>query len=166
VRWSFDTGGDQYGMGAPAPMFANGTVYFAAVSPPGSASETFYALNASTGAVRWSQSSSAPGRPAFARGVVYKTFADGLHAIAASSGHTLWVAHGPVGEPVIANGVVYMATPTGLRTVSAANGTPLRSGATGNVTSSLIVVNGTIYAESTSGSSVTAYTLRGVLPSD
>src|SRR5439155_14001745 len=112
------------------PAVAGGVVYW------GSATGTFYALDAATGTTLWSTPIYIAGLvgPAVVDGVVYVGGADGtVHALDAATGLQLWSYDtGAIdigSSPAVANGVVYVApgpgTMTSLVALDAASGTLL-----------------------------------------
>jgi RHS repeat-associated protein len=117
-----------------------------------------YALNASTGTIVWTYQSGnfEYDSPIVANGVVYIASCDdgSLNALQASDGSVLWrnLTVGCVGDqtPTLANGVVYVGSVDhSIYALSATDGTSLWSYATrGQVSSSLAVVNETVYAAS------------------
>lgn len=70
---------------------------------------TLYALDAGTGAVRWSKmlSSLYMETPAVANGMVYVVSGTMVYGLNASTGAVLWQAAGYGSSPIVANGVVY-----------------------------------------------------------
>jgi outer membrane protein assembly factor BamB len=86
-----------------SPAVAYGTVYIGSWE-----NQSLFALDAITGAVRWSASTGVnPGSPVVAGGVVYVGDESGVHAFDAISGQELWNAPTP-GEPVVANGMLFV----------------------------------------------------------
>jgi outer membrane protein assembly factor BamB len=88
---------------------ANGVVYFGTGGP-------FYALNATTGALKWTFNASVSGVPAVANGVVYiGTTSQYFYALNAATGAQLlrynlgvgYVSYSS-GIPVVASGVLYI----------------------------------------------------------
>jgi len=107
-RWTYNFGG---GCCTSSPTIAEGTIY---ISPIWS---NLYAMDASTGALRWTAPASGPPYtgPSVVNGVVYAIGGDGyIEALDALTGVTLWsyfVDNTGYGEaPVVANGVVYVAS--------------------------------------------------------
>ena len=95
---------------------ANGVVYIS--SGNGAASNSTYALNATTGAILWSVDLKGGNgsSPAVANGVVYLGTANGImYALDASTGAALWSDKlvGTLTSPVVANGVVYNTVGSG-----------------------------------------------------
>jgi eukaryotic-like serine/threonine-protein kinase len=86
-----------------------------------------YALDASTGAVRWRSSTDVAGlpRPAVANGMVYVAFYDGsVYALNAQTGAQGWRfqtdgARGMQPSPVVATGAVYVSSSTFLYALNA-----------------------------------------------
>jgi outer membrane protein assembly factor BamB len=108
--WRYDTGDSVI---ASSPAVAGGAVYF------GCYDGKLYALNASTGAVRWDYTTGGliQSCPAVAGGVVYVGSNDGkLYALNASTGAVKWTATtgGDIfTSPAVANGVVYAGSMDG-----------------------------------------------------
>jgi uncharacterized repeat protein (TIGR01451 family) len=105
-----------------SPAVANGVVYIGsdginipvqgAVATPGN----LYALNASNGALLWSdKTGDIGGAPAVANEIVYVGSAKGLYALNASTGALLWSRTSQYGadSPAVANGVVYFSSGDG-----------------------------------------------------
>jgi outer membrane protein assembly factor BamB len=108
-KWSFATGGAVIS----SPAVANNVVYF------GSEDGNLYALNATTGVLKWTYPVGATvSSPTVANGVVYiGTESGDLYAIDATSGSPDWVstlepidAGSVTGSPEVANGTVYVST--------------------------------------------------------
>jgi len=99
LHWSYNATGS-------SPVIADGVVYFAS-------SGSLYALNATTGALRWKTSVTGNSYtdPAVANGVVYVGSTDGnLYALNGQTGAILWsytTGEPFTGDPTVANGVVY-----------------------------------------------------------
>jgi outer membrane protein assembly factor BamB len=154
LDWSYSTG-DGTGIHG-SPSVVDGVVYV------GSDSNYVYALDASSGALRW-KSATPPkynlhvwSSPAVANGIVYIGTSDygssggGVYAFTADGGRPLWSAltGGATVEssPAVANGVVYVGTNDGkLHALNAASGAPLWSATIGGGRSSPAVVNGVVY---------------------
>jgi outer membrane protein assembly factor BamB len=133
-----------------SPAVVNGVVYY------GSDNGTFYALNASTGALLWSyttpQGNSVISSPAVMNGVVYfsSTNDGNLYALNASTGALLWsdpIADHFGSSPAVANGVVYICgNYYDIYAVNASTGAILWSRQIGSqLTSSPAVANGVVY---------------------
>ena len=122
VLWSFRTGND-----ARDPTVVDGTVYFA------SKDKNVYAVDATTGALRWyfttsGGSDGAVGSPAVAGGVVYVGDAHGtFYALDATTGELIWkFAAGGWPVAAVADGIVYVAG-SAFYALDAADGTLLWS---------------------------------------
>jgi hypothetical protein len=127
----------------------------------GSGDKSLYALNASTGAKRWSftAASAVVSSPAVANGIVYfasddlQTGAGNVYALNATTGTKLWsyAASGPFvsSSPAVANGVVYVASMCGCA-LNALTGALVSTQTNfGNlITSSATVANGMVYVQS------------------
>jgi outer membrane protein assembly factor BamB/tRNA A-37 threonylcarbamoyl transferase component Bud32 len=102
--WTASTGAFVFS----SPAVANGVVYVS--------SDKLYALNASTGTLKWVYNTGGGGSsPAVANGVVYVGSGDyKLYALNASTGQTLWTSAptgaGIISSPAVANGVVYVGS--------------------------------------------------------
>jgi outer membrane protein assembly factor BamB len=102
--WTASTGAFVFS----SPAVANGAVYVS--------SDKLYALNASTGTLKWVYNTGGGGSsPAVANGVVYVGSGDyKLYALNASTGQTLWTSAptgaGIISSPAVANGVVYVGS--------------------------------------------------------
>ncbi len=143
-----------------SPAVANGTLYVGSYDLNGD----LYALDASTGAVRWTFPTG-PGNtfpsihssPAVSNGVVYVGAQDhNLYAIDAATGVERW--HFTTGSaiyssPVVANGVVYFGSfDHSIYAISAATGQKLWNHSLGSqVISNPAVANGVVYETSSSG---------------
>jgi outer membrane protein assembly factor BamB len=119
-KWRFYVG---YTSGQLA--VADGTVYV------GTVFGTLYALDQSTGEVRWlfdiGEGSDTLGLPAIAGGLVYVAGGQTLHAIDAATGKERWhftatTEDEELGAPSVANGVVYVAGKHALYAVDAKTG--------------------------------------------
>jgi outer membrane protein assembly factor BamB len=126
------------------PAVANGLVYV------GSPNSGLYALDAATGALRWTALT--PGTvsysPAVANGVVYVSAGAGLWALDATNGALRWTAHTsdePRSSPAVANGVVYVGTKVSLDALDAATGALRWTAPIGSRVSSPAVDNGVVY---------------------
>ena len=92
------------------PALSNGVVYV------GSDDNNVYALNANTGAIKWSFRTGdfVASSPAIANGVVYVESDDGnFYALNASTGAPLWqytVSNYAASGPAVANGLVYIGS--------------------------------------------------------
>jgi outer membrane protein assembly factor BamB len=150
-----------------APRVAHGLVYFGVGG-------SLYALEASTGAVRWQAATGGQGSapPAIANGVVYISSHTGVisdvglfSALDATTGAVRWEDRMSVSEdasPVVANGVVYVGTGGSLVALDASTGalrwqfhssdpnTPYFAFSTP------VVANGVVYANSEGDQSVYA----------
>lgn len=93
-----------------SPAVANGVVYV------GSADDSLYALNASTGALLWKYRTNnyVVSSPTVANGVVYIESVDGnLYALNASTGELLWsdqIGNLVYSSPTVINGVLYVGS--------------------------------------------------------
>jgi len=111
LDWSYAAPGGAHDHASPAVV--NGVVYI------GSGDGSVYALNATTGAPRWSYAtgSSVVSSPAVANGVVYIGSNDGkLYALSASYGSLMWSSFtgAPVSSsPAVANGSVFVGANDG-----------------------------------------------------
>jgi outer membrane protein assembly factor BamB len=113
--WSKQLGGS---LGPPRSLagtlagqaVANGVLYVGIQGKPGL--YTLYALDAGTGAVRWSKllASLYFETPAVANGVVYVVSGGMVYALNAATGAVIWQAAGYGNSPIVANGVVYTGT--------------------------------------------------------
>jgi outer membrane protein assembly factor BamB len=151
LMWQSGCCDSDFGLpGLPPPAVANGVVYVS------SDHGTVYALNASTGATLWSNTTVGLsfGSPAVANGVVYVD--DGnLYALNASTGAKLWSyttggqlpGGQPLSSPAVANGVVYFGSDDGnVYALNASTGAKLWSFTTAYpVESSPAVANGVVY---------------------
>jgi outer membrane protein assembly factor BamB len=161
VQWIFTT----QGAVESSPAVVNGVVYI------GSDDGNLYALNAATGAMKWSYfTGTAAGRadnscpsclipapiissPAVANGAVFfGSSNNGVYALSASTGSLLWTftTGGPVtSSPAVANGAVYIGSNDGnLYALNATTGALLWSYATGLSQGNLspAVAEGVVYA--------------------
>jgi outer membrane protein assembly factor BamB len=150
VLWSFPT--TNY-VNASAAV-ANGTVYIGTHDGTG----TVYALDATTGAVRWTRQVAGGGyiqSPlSFANGLVYTGSGTGLWALSATSGAIVWsaTAGGQVDAvPAFANGVLYYSDFSRLRAVAATTGAPIWSQSLPCQCSSATVANGVVYVGAVDG---------------
>ncbi len=133
-----------------AAAIVQGVIYF------GSDDWNVYALNASTGAKRWSYPTDQPveSSPAIVDGVVYIGSADGnVYALNASTGAKLWsylTGKAVFSYPTVANGVVYVGSDDhNLYALNAKTGSKLWSYSTGlYVRSSPTASNGVVYVGS------------------
>jgi outer membrane protein assembly factor BamB len=149
LLWKYTTGASGYSSYS-SPAVANGMVYV------GSFDRNVYALNASTGALRWKHTTldQVQSSPAVANGVVYigSGVADGnVYALKASTGALLWkYAAGRASSPAVANGVVYVGSrDRHVYALNAATGALLWKYTIGaSVYSSPAVVNGVVYVGS------------------
>ena len=145
VEWSFQTGSD---FESTSPVVANGAVYVG--------TDQVYALDASTGALRWT-SQHGERTPAVANRVVFDASSDGtISALRASTGERLWsFSTGGVwlSSPAVVNGIVYIgSTDNSIYALSAATGDLIWSFATGGwVQSSPAVAHGVVYFGSNDG---------------
>ena len=126
------------------PAVANGLVYV------GSPDSGLYALDAATGAVRWTAPTVSTGySPAVANGIMYVAAGGGLYALDATSGALRWTAQtsdDPWSSPAVANGVVYVGTKVSLDALDATTGALRWTAPTGSMVSSPAVNNGVVYA--------------------
>ena len=127
--WDFTTGG----FGAdPSPTIANGTVYI------GSDDRNFYALNATTGAQVWTNTTgyTIASTPAIYHGTVYFGSEDHyVYALNASTGAEIWTYNTGAyiySSPTVANNTVYIADDTVLHALDATTGTQLWSRSLGS----------------------------------
>jgi outer membrane protein assembly factor BamB len=110
VKWSYTTGGN---VSFSSPAVAGGVVYV------GSIDGKVYALNAATGAVKWTYAtiSAVMSSPAVAGGVVYVGSDDQkVYALNAATGALDWsyTTGGNIGtSPAVADGVVYTGSSDG-----------------------------------------------------
>ena len=136
-----------------SPAVANGVVYV------GSYDHKLYALDAATGAFKWSDTMGGGvwSSPAVANGIVYIGNDDHkLYALDAATGAFLWsytTGDQVTSSPAVANGVVYVGSlDNSLYALDAVTGAFLWSYTTGNrVWSSPAVANGVIYVGSWDG---------------
>jgi hypothetical protein len=151
--WNYSTGGIWFS----SPAIANGILYM------GSLDKKLYALNADTGALKWSYTTGGPldySSPAvaLAKGLVFVGSNNGkLYALNADTGAFKWsyTTGGPLvySSPAVANGVVYVGSNDGnVYALNAVSGASLWSAFTGSeVGSSPAVVNGKVYVGSKNG---------------
>jgi outer membrane protein assembly factor BamB len=139
LDWSFRTGGGVFS----SPAVAGGVLYI------GAEDGHVYALNAATGAKRWSFPAGTDSSPAVANGVVY-IGSGNMYALNAATGARRWTF--PAGgiddsSPAVANGVVYIGSDNGhVYALNAATGDKRWSFHTGGfLFSSPAVVNGVVY---------------------
>ena len=140
-----------------SPTVVGGVAYVA------SNSNTFYALNATTGAVIWKiyTDSSVESSPAVVGGVIYVGLLwDGhngyVEALNATNGALIWrfaTNSGIESSPIVVNGVVYIGSYLGyIYALDATNGNLIWSYQTGSSTySSPALVNGVLYEGSYNG---------------
>ena len=126
LLWTFTSWNSSFESVFTPFVATNDTLYFGSSSSPfvatnntiiGNFTNTMYALDATTGAVKWTrdfnENVSTPsliGAPSFADGILYFTCGDGkLYALDGRSGTVKWTYDIglPGGEPVIVNGTVY-----------------------------------------------------------
>lgn len=104
IEWEVETGDDIWG----SPIVVDGTVYI------GSADNTIYAIDASTGAVDWTFPTDhrIEGTPAFADGTIFiGSYDKRIYAIDAETGDEQWSVEtdGLIrGSPTVVDGVVYI----------------------------------------------------------
>jgi outer membrane protein assembly factor BamB len=143
LRWNNATG-----IVIASPVLLNGVVYF------GTEGGEFYALDARGGLLLWEITLGGDEvfpAPAVLDGIVYVSSEDGLLALDAATGTTLWKDDiGGIDSPTVVDGVVYVAS--GDNTVYAVNantGSLLWKFATGSfLNSSPAVANGVVYVGS------------------
>jgi outer membrane protein assembly factor BamB len=148
--WTFHLGSGDATYPASSPALVNGVVYV------GSFDDHLYALDAATGAKRWSFRTGASIRssPAVANGVVYVGSEDGrLYALDDATGTQRWSFQSgtSVGSsPTVAHGTVYIGFGDhNVYALDAATGAMRWSFRTGNyVFSSPAVANGVVYVGS------------------
>src|SRR5262249_36391807 len=128
--------------------------------------DSLYALDAATGALRWSSGAVwGNSSPAVANGVVYIGSFDGnVYAFDAVTGDQLWsytTGDGVQSSPAVANGEGHLGSTDGnVYALDAVTGVKLWSHTTGGVwEASPAVVNGTVYIGATDSSSVYAFGL-------
>ncbi|MEI7827506.1 MAG: PQQ-binding-like beta-propeller repeat protein, partial [Euryarchaeota archaeon] len=151
--WSYWTGD----WVVSSPAIVNGVVYV------GSNDNKVYALNAATGAKKWSYTTgdyynttgdSVSSSPAVANGIVYVGSEDGkVYALNAQTGTKLWsywTGDWVVSSPAIVNGIVYVGSNNNkVYALNAATGAKKWSYTTGDdVSSSPAVANGIVYVGS------------------
>ncbi len=102
LKWKYYTGWQA----AYAPTISNNILYMAL--------DKLYALDATTGVLKWSYPVAWGSPPAVAGGVVYFAGAATLHALDANSGSLKWKyvgdSYGSCSAPAVSNGVVYFTT--------------------------------------------------------
>ncbi len=145
-------GSTRPGSVASSPAVVNGVVFF------GSYGNYFYALNATTGALLWSNliGPVVNSTPAVANGVVYVgSYTGDVYALDAGTGALLWnSARGGVeSSPAVANGVVYVGSDDyNVYALDPSTGALLWNYTMSNtVESSPAVVNGILYIVDNSG---------------
>jgi outer membrane protein assembly factor BamB len=153
LRWRFQTDG---GTIDGVPTVANDLVYVGVQDGPYAGS--VYALEASTGAVRWRvhDSMHAYSAPAVADGVLYVGSTEGsVAALDARTGTVRWrfQTDGPVGSlPAVANGVVYAAFNDGsvyaLNAKTGAQRWRFQTDGAQGMAPSPVVANGAVYVSS------------------
>jgi outer membrane protein assembly factor BamB len=172
VAWSYTTGN----LVESSPAVVNGLLYV------GSYDGNLYALDAATGAKKWSAPTGAAifdSSPAVAKGIVYVGSEDGkVYAFNATTGVLKWTktTGGQVeSSPTVSNGIVYIGSDDGnLYALDAATGAVNWSAPTGGaIYSAPAVVNGTVYAGSVdaslyafdagSGAQLWNYTTGGII---
>jgi len=137
-----------------SPAAVNGVVY------AGSADDNVYALDATTGSLRWKYSAakSVYSSPAVAEGFVYAGSADGsIYALNAGTGALVWKRS--IGyfamSPAVANGVVYVVSSNGnvyhLNALNAKTGVPLWKYVVKPEPTDPVVANGMVYFGSGDG---------------
>ncbi len=143
LKWSYNVGNLVY---ESSPAVVDGVLYIGAGS--------LYALDADTGAERWSYPlSNWAASPALENGIVYSNSQDGnIYALNARTGAKLWssaIGSDDYSSPAVVDGVVYVGSGypnNSLYALDARTGAKLWSYATGNtVDSSPTVVNGVVY---------------------
>ena len=144
-RWYFLTGG----LNGSTPVEANGTVYI------GSVDKRLYAVDAMTGAQRWStKMTGVVSTSTLSDGMIYAASADGfVTALDVATGSIHWrFAIGSAGAaPAAANGYVYVLAPGGyLSTLDARTGVELRTFKTTTFNRALspTLANGMLYVTS------------------
>ena len=153
LLWTFTAAPSTNGSAIESsPSEVNGVVYV------GSDNGNLYALNAATGAQRWSFNAgnlSLVSSPAVVNGVVYVDGASDVYALNAATGAQIWsfATGGEGSSPTVANGVVYVGSADGnVYALNAATGAKLWSFTTGGqVVSSPAVVHGVVYIGSFDG---------------
>ena len=147
-----------------SPVVANGLVYF------GGNNNNAFALDAKTGAVRWSVQLGGYNNtvsPAMANGVFYiGAYDNNLYAFDGTTGKILWRAVPGAGyAPAVANGVIYTSTDGGLMAFNVKTGRLLWSylipyNQQGSVVCSVTIDNGMLYV-GTSYGYLDAFHLQG-----
>ncbi len=150
VRWSRPAGGPvPYNVGTSPATLAHGLVYFGTW-------DTVYAVNASTGRLRWSFVAGTVVRtaPAISHGVVYAIGGGYLYALNALTGSVLWrsgIDRNVYSHPTVTKGVVYVGSTNTVYAMNASTGAQLWSFAAGGaVYSSPAIVDGVVYVGSQS----------------
>src|SRR6516164_9790484 len=150
LLWRYITGTGRQVHSSPA--VANGMVYI------GSDDNNVYALNASTGRLRWKYTTICCGvysSPAVANGVVYIGSAyDGTYALNARTGALLWqYSIAAESSPAVASGVVYVSSEDScVYALNAGTGTLFWRNCTGIwLASSPAVANGVVYVSLLTG---------------
>jgi len=147
VTWSRKVGKtDNYS----SPAVAEGVVYV------GTTNGHLYALNASTGAVKWSRALGISSSPTVADGAVYVgSWDQSVYALDASTGAIKWsylTGGGVVSSPAVANGLVYVGSNDtkvyALRAASGALKWSYQDQAGYAVTTAPAVTNGLVYVGS------------------
>jgi len=159
VRWQFT--GAQFGYEFPeAPILEHGVVYvvFGRNQPFGSTHSSVYALDATTGAVRWSvhDSANAYSAPAVVDGVIYLGSTAGyVAALDATTGVARWRSSMDVAAdslPAVANGAVYVAASDGsvyaLNAQTGAQRWRYQTDGAQGLQPSPVVANGAVYVSS------------------
>jgi outer membrane protein assembly factor BamB len=157
LAWDYTTGDDQ-----SSPAVVDGVVYV------GSGDDNIYALNASTGALKWAYvtGGDVDSSPTVVGEVVYVgSDDDNLYALNASTGTPEWTygtGEEVTSSPAVANGVVYVGSvDDNLYALNASSGDLQWSYTTGNsVYSSPAVANGVVYVGSADGN-LYAFDLAG-----
>ena len=162
-RWSYQTGGRIY----VPPIVDHNVVYFGS----GDNAITLFALNAQTGKLLWSQSTSvnADSSLSVANGILYAGSNSALFALNAQTGTLLW--RSPIAtplHPLVANGILYVTSETGLFALNPQNGALLWQNALDETQSMYIsrpvILENKIYVEaldmSTSPSKVMLHALN------
>jgi outer membrane protein assembly factor BamB len=168
LKWRFNVGSPVYS----SPAVADGRVYFGAHNPT-TGLQTFYALDASAGALLWTYATSplldALSSPAFARGVVYMGSNDyNMYALNANTGTLLWsfqTAWYVERAPAVVDGVVYFGSDDGrVYALDASTGAELWNYATGDIVRCTpAVANGAVYISSDDGNLYALNSTNGAL---
>jgi outer membrane protein assembly factor BamB len=148
LKWAYPT----EGASACSPVVAEGVVYCT-----GSAfDDHFYAINAETGALLWSEATNGytGGAPAARDGAVYfGSSDDNFNALNAHTGAPIWhyTMGGYASSPTVVKGVIYVGSADGnMYALDARTGALLWRYTTGSsVYSSPVVANGVVYFGST-----------------